>query len=394
MKKVLNLLALLSITAATCFGQNTGKISPLETTEQCPATNITFSVTIPAITSATPIVSATTGNATVVTNATNVVRYTDSATFTFVGKFRDENITQTFSVSFQTSSGGFAKDFVFEKIKSFYFSSSFANINPNTLSISSAICQITTHPISFSNVSFGNPFNTSISAYGTATSYEYQLPNGWSLGGTTSNGSNWIAGSNSVTVTSDLATGNSSAILVRAINPCGASLIKGPIAGIAVTRPKPALTFTGNSFVCSSQEFEALNPPSWVNNYAWQVTPTSIFGNANPNSNPTTVTKLANGEGNIQLTISSNTCPATFTYNTQEITGQPTLVAGPPIISSNQALAIYNAPGDENELCLNVENTMNFTTTGQGQTTTNWTYVSHTGSPQPSWSQEIGRAHV
>ena len=396
MKKVLNLFVLLLTTVVASFGQTPLSISPIETNEQCPATNITFTVVLPAIKTGTSINVVSIGTPVVVTNATNVVTTTGSSpntTFTFVGKFNDDNSTQTFQVQFQTDANSNAsKNFPFKKIRSLTFPTSSSRVNPNFQSINSPVCLVNTHNISFPNVSFGNGFDVSVGSYGTVIDYEYLIPSGWNLGAITSNGSTWIRGGNSATVTTNLAGGDNQSIQIRALNSaCGINLNKGQITSIPISRSKPALIFTGNPIVCSSNNFQAMNQPSWVTNYAWHVTPTSVFGNSNPNSNPTTVTKLANGEGNIQLTISSNTCPATFTYNTQEITGKPTLVAGLPVISSNQALAIYNAPGDENELCLNVENTINFTTTALS--TTNWTYVSHTGSPQPSWSQ-VGAADL
>jgi hypothetical protein len=115
------------------------------------------------------------------------------------------------------------------------------------------------------------------------------------------------------------------------------------------------------------------------------VTPSSIFGNSNSTSNPTTVTKLFDGEGDIQLTIANPGCLYSFTYNTQEITGKPKLVAGNPFVQSALALLLYNGPGTENEVCRDQETNFDFTT-GTGSSTT-WSYVSHNGNPVPSWSQ-------
>ena len=176
------------------------------------------------------------------------------------------------------------------------------------------------------------------------------MPSGWSIGANVSNGSTWIAEGNNVTVTSDLSTGNGMVIRVRPANNCSSGLANGQIpATIFISRPKPPLTFTGGYTVCTSQNFEANNIPSWVSNYTWLVTPNTVFDNANPTSNPTTVNKLANGEGDIQLTISSPSCPLAFVYNTQEITNKPKLVAGTPQVSnSNPLMMIYSGPGDEN----------------------------------------------
>ncbi|MEO5947493.1 MAG: T9SS type A sorting domain-containing protein [Chitinophagaceae bacterium] len=221
--------------------------------------------------------------------------------------------------------------------------------------------------------------------WGSISTYEYLLPNNWSIGANVSNGSSWIGGGSSVTVTSDLSTGNGMTIKVRPANNCGSSLQNGiPPAEILISRPKPLLTFTGGYAVCTSQNFQANSVPGWVSNYTWLVTPNTVFGNSNPTSNPTTVTKIMDGEGDIQLTISSGSCPLSFVYNTMEITGHAKLVAGKPFIQSAQSLIIYGGPGDENELCRNEESIVEFTT-GEGSTTT-WTYVSHNGNPQPSWT--------
>ena len=41
-----------------------------------------------------------------------------------------------------------------------------------------------------------------IFCWGTITNYEYLLPSGWSIGSNVSNGNNWIAGTQNVTITS------------------------------------------------------------------------------------------------------------------------------------------------------------------------------------------------
>lgn len=296
------------------------------------------------------------------------------------------NIKQAFRVNYTNSSGQSATyDPEFKKIKSLFYTVSCSQVQPNQTTITAPPCQITNHTISFSNVQWGTAFESPQLCFGSITSYEYQLPSGWSIGSNVSNGSNWIPGGNNVTVTSDLSTGDGMTINVRPANSCGSGLSNGQNHGqIYILRPKPSLTFAGGYTVCTSQDFQANNVPSWVTNYTWVVTPNTIFGNTNSTSNPTTVTKLFDGEGNIELTISSTSCPLSFVYNTQEITGKPKLVAGKPLVQSAQSLMLYNSPGDENEVCLNEENVFDFTT-GTGSTT-NWSYDSHSGSPQPSWT--------
>ncbi len=358
-------------------------ITPDINTEFCPNQEIVFTVTL--ATSATNIF--VTGLAlnvppTITQNAYGIVSGANTV-FNFKGKFIDNNNKQTFQVSYKDGTGT-AQTYKpsFTKIKSFLTANSFSQINPTPTSIISPPCQINSHTISFTNVQFGNPFEFPPIGYGTVTTYEYLLPSGWVLNGTTSNGSTWIAGNNSVTVTSDKVTGGN--IIVRAVNVCGAGLIKGQETTININRAKPALTFIGGFTVCTSQNFQANAVPSWVTNYNWTVTPNTVFANPNPTANPTTVTKLGDGEGDISLVISTAACPLTFNYNTLEITGKPKLVAGKPFVSSTTPLLIYYAPGDENELCRYTENTIQMNT-GTGSTTS-LSYVSHTGSPQPSWA--------
>lgn len=89
--------------------------------------------------------------------------------------------------------------------------------------------------------------------YGTVSNYEYLLPNGWSLNSTTSNGSTWIAGDNSETITYDLATGDGGVVRIRPINTaCGTNLNKGREVTIPISRPAPVLSITGQDFLCNA----------------------------------------------------------------------------------------------------------------------------------------------
>ncbi|MDP1811727.1 MAG: hypothetical protein Q8K66_10035, partial [Sediminibacterium sp.] len=351
---------------------NSQTILPLQSAEYCPNVEYTFTATI------TKPYKNMIGEGSCF--VTQLPQSPVGTTFTFKGKFGDANQKQTFLVYHPDNT---STPFEFTKIKSLFHGT--CSPIPVPATVTALPCQTVSIPISFSAVQWFTIFEPSSTAcFGTITTYEYLLPSGWVLNGTTSTGSNWITGTNNITVTSDLST--SGQIQVRAVNPCGASLVKGQISTIAINRPKPPLTFTGGYAVCTSQNFQANNVPSWVSNYTWLVTPSTIFGNTNPTSNPTTVTKLANGDGDIQLTISSASCPATFVYNTQEITGKPKLVSGAPEVSGNTPpMMIYYAPGDENEVCQYQGTTfdLNYTI----NTTVNWSAVSHQGGPWPSWTE-------
>jgi Secretion system C-terminal sorting domain len=385
--KKLSAILVLAISPALVFSQTT---SPDINGEYCPLTNITFNVTLPIANFVS--LSSWTNNPVVVNGITNLVNNTNSGTttFSFVGQLRDVNIAQTFKVNYTPSNGSATDYFItIKKIKSLFYGSTdqtaCPGILPNINSITAPPCTITNTAISFPTIKWFTYAENPSLCWGSIATYEYQLPAGWSIGSSVSTGSNWIQGSNSVTVTSDL--NNGGVIRIRPANSCGAGLANGVTpAVISISRPKPTLTFTGGSTVCTVQNFQALNVPGWVNGFNWSVTPSSVFSITNPNSNPTTVTKVSSGEGDIQLVISSSTCPATFTYNTLEITGKPKLVAGiPEAYGMTPLLALYNAPGDENDICRYQGTDYDFNYTSNSTVT--WSAVSHLGGPWPSWNQ-------
>jgi hypothetical protein len=87
----------------------------------------------------------------------------------------------------------------------------------------------------------GNDF-----CWGSISTYEYLLPNGWSIGSSVSNGSNWISGGASVTVTSDANTGGT--ITVRPVNSCNPNFTKNSApAYINITRPTPTFSLSPTS---------------------------------------------------------------------------------------------------------------------------------------------------
>lgn len=131
-------------------------------------------------------------------------------------------------------------------------------------------------------------------------------------------------------------------IKVRPANNCGTGLANGQTpAIISISRPKPSLTFTGNSTICSQQNFQAFNIPSWVNSLTWQVTPTTVASTGNPNANPVTVQKVSNGLAEIKLTINSAQC-GSYEYNTGEIAGPINIAVG-IIVPTIQYVAYYGS---------------------------------------------------
>jgi len=217
-----------------------------------------------------------------VAGVTNISHTTTQTTFNFVGSFRDVNINQVFRVTYRLPNDSIDRNynFDFKRIKSlFHSTATCARIQPNQLSVSAPSCQITNIAISFPNVQYGNPFESPQLCYGTITTYEYLLPAGWQLNGFTSNGSNWIAGDNSETVTTNLLGGNNGQILVRPTNSCNTSLSKNqPPVAISITRPNTPVLKINNStsltLYCGdagAKTFTVENAGTCITGYEWLV---------------------------------------------------------------------------------------------------------------------------
>ena len=249
------------IVTMSTFAQS---ISPAVTAEFCPNVNITFSVTLPRIAdNSTPNVASWTNTPILVSGVSNLVNTSTQTTFTFVGNFRDVNINQVFRVTYVTTTNPNAvQDFQFKRIKSLFYSSvstAFPPCNvikPNqTQPVVFPRCQVASTTISFPNIQWFTNFETPELCFGTVTDYEYQLPANWSIGGFPSNGSNWIAGGNSVVITSDLSTGDGADIKIRASNKtCGIGLFaNGPVSTVRISRPEPTLIISSNpqNYICN-----------------------------------------------------------------------------------------------------------------------------------------------
>lgn len=190
-------------------------------------------------------------------------------------------------------------------------------------------------PITVPDEQWGNFSESPVLCFGTISTFEYQLPSGWSIGTNVSTGTNWIAGGNNVTVTSNGTTGDGGAIRFRPRNPCGSGLANGITPGIIpISRPRPTLSFSGPALLCSTATYTASNLPAWVNSRLWEVIPSSLATIANPISASTNITANGNATGDIRFTISGGpACPVSYTYNTQEIIGQSTLGTGTPVVT-------------------------------------------------------------
>lgn len=300
-------------------------ISPVQTDEYCPNVEYTFTATI----SKTYQSMTGVGGCYVTQLPTQPV----GSTFTFKGKFADANQKQSFRIYY---SDGTSYDFEFKKIKSLFFnnpnSQSCPGIQPNQTSITAPRCQITNFNISFSNIQWSTFGESPDYCFGAITTYEYQLPNGWSIGSNVSTGTNWIASGNNVTITSDLSNGVNGVILIRPGNACGTGLQNGQTpAQIPIFRPAPSFSISSTQdYICSGSVDFTLNGMPAGSTVQWSVSDQSLAQITAGSTSPTvTVTKVG-GNGEITLTATVTHC--SFIYSVPK-----TVAVGagaPPLITN------------------------------------------------------------
>ena len=124
-----------------------------------------------------------------------------------------------------------------------------------------------------------NNFESPALCFGAIADYQYLLPAGWKLNGVSSNGTTWLNGNNSAIVTSDLSTGNGSAIQVRAYNTCNgsSSLYYGTPAFIPIIRNSSfVLAASPTTITCGTTTpvtFTVSNPAniSGITGYVWNL---------------------------------------------------------------------------------------------------------------------------
>ena len=207
MKKIIY-SAVLFLGIYTVKAQSPISISPNNTLEYCPNSNTTFSVTISGY---QPNIFSWTNNPIVVSTTYPQVEPAASTTFTFIGKFQDINIAQTYGVTYKRQGKSDTTEyFTFKKIKSFFASNPACGlIQPNLSSFTAPACQVNTIPISFSKIKWFTQFETPALCFGAVDDYEYQIPVGWKIGNITSvSSSQWIAGSNNVSIVTDANSGD------------------------------------------------------------------------------------------------------------------------------------------------------------------------------------------
>jgi hypothetical protein len=138
MKKIIILFFALFTDAST----KAQLISPNESTEFCPLVNTTFIVTIPLIKSGSTITLSTIGTSNIINGVTGLSS-AGNTTFSFVGRFSDDNVTQSFRVDFTKSdNNNDFKIFEFKKIKSLKIFSLPSAINTNISNITVSLNQL------------------------------------------------------------------------------------------------------------------------------------------------------------------------------------------------------------------------------------------------------------
>ena len=222
-----------------------------------------------------------------------------------------------FRIQYVTSSNPSAiYDPQFKKIKSLFYINALScpRIQPNLVSIPAPLCQVTNHAITFNNINWSTYGESPDYCFGSVPTYEYQLPNQWSIGGFTSTGSNWIQGGNSVIVTTDLSNGDGSTIKIRPRNNCGSNLENGqPPVQIPISRPAPTLSITGPEYICSGNQSFTINGMPSGASVQWSVSNTTEASIASGGTSPTvTISRI--GSANTVITLTATVTNCTFTY--------------------------------------------------------------------------------
>jgi hypothetical protein len=312
-------------------------ISPVQTDEYCPNVEYTFTVTIPKNYQSMMGV----GGCYVTQLPTQPV----GSTFIFKGKFADANIKQSFRIIYTDNT---SYDFEFRKIKSLFYnnqgSQTCPRLNPSTTLIQPARCQVVNIPISVTPVSWYTYGENPDYCFGMITTYEYLLPNGWSIGTNVSDGTRWIQSGSSVTVTSDASHGDGGTIQIRPYNNCGAGLANGYVpVSINISRLRPPLSIisgNGQDYICSGTVNYSISgslPPGAT--VTWSLNNSSYVSIPNPGTG-TTVPVSFVSQGTATLTATVTDCIETYPAITKNI------IAGPYIDGFYTVIAnSYSCPG-------------------------------------------------
>ncbi len=310
--KQLQIFLLLILFSKLTYAQE--GVFPSKDNEYCPLTEYTFTVTIPGTYSS--MIGAGGCYVTVAPNPNNFTTSGSNTIFDFKGKFADVNAAQTFTVYYTTTSGSATYNIVFKKIKSlfYYFTSNDCPyIQPNTTVITATRCQVANFNINFANIKYRTQSENL--CFSSITNYEYQLPQGWKIGTSfTSTGSNWYAGGNNVTVTSDATHGDGGSIAIRPINTaCGSGLTPGSVVAIAISRPAPTLTISGLANLCSGATSYSITGVPATASVVWSIDNTNLATLTGGTTTTPTLTAATGASGDVQLTATVTDCSFTYT---------------------------------------------------------------------------------
>lgn len=316
-------LLLLLVFASSVLSAQTTAIFPDEKTEFCPFSDIRFSVTLPRIANNTvPKVYAWTNNPVLVSGVSNLVSSGSNTTFTFVGRFRDVNIAQGFRIEYSTDATTSRQyDPMFKYIKSLYYTTSCAQV-PDRATIQVPRCQVVNIPVNVANVKWGTSFESPTLCFGSISTFEYLLPIGWSIGASTSDGTRWIPGGNSVTVTSNASNGHGGAIYIRPRNNCGSGLANNqPPGRIPISRPTPPLSIDGNDVICSgSSNYSISGPLPPGTTVCWQISsPTGAASIPSASYCGLNLPVTFNGVGSATITATITDCVGSYTLAPKDI---------------------------------------------------------------------------
>ena len=300
-------------------------ILPNDNTIFCPLTNTTFTVTLPG--TGYYAISVTGWNdiapANVVPGSITAPYISAGSThFTFIGNFADNNCTQAFRVSYTKDGYPGSNIFKFTRIKSFLNQTQETVPQTNLVTINAPRCQISNFSINFPYVPFKNSCTNL--GIGSTDTYEYLLPTGWKLNGVTSNGTTWLTGTVSATITSDLSNGHQGLVRIRAVNTCGPNLQRGAEKQIPINRPRPSLTISGDNFLCSGSKSYTisgtLTPGSTV---CWSSSVPSYASFPNSPLNCGSSSNLTfNTNGIIQVIATITDCIETYTITKDVLIGK------------------------------------------------------------------------
>jgi hypothetical protein len=332
-------------------------ISPAVNTVFCPETEYEFYVFITNASQINSIAGISDPVDAVITSAAYQINSGGGdLSFKFKARFRDENRNQAVLITYRLLGASQFNNytFYFTGVKSFKYlhTGSIPQVAPLTL----LRCQGQTLNLSSNSVGYYNLTNPNSPQFvGNESTFEYLLPGGWSIGSTTSNGSNWITANNNVNITT---TSSDGPIEVRDANGCSTALLPGPETNVAISRPAPSLTVTGDNFLCSGSKPFSISgavPPG--TSFCWTSSNTNFASLGSPCGLPISLNYVSNGI--IKLSATATDCLGSYAVINSKDVLIGNSVGGYYSITSN-----YHNSG--NQLLLYNNNTPVFLPANQG----------------------------